>query len=114
MIKRLYKAIKEAVKGKPLKVRSPRWDNVREYHLEIYPTCAACGRNVNTQVHHIKPFHLYPELELDRNNLITLCENKETKCHLKIGHMGSWRRINPDVTQSASEFKENLSKTIEP
>ena len=49
-----------------------------------------------------------------RNNLITLCENKETKCHLKIGHLGSWRKINPDVAQSASEFKENLSKPIEP
>lgn len=113
MLKRFYNAIKEAVKGKPLKVRSPRWDNVREYHLEIYPTCAACGCNDNTQVHHIKPFHLYPELELDRNNLITLCENKETKCHLKIGHLGSWKKINPDVVQNASEFKENLSKPIE-
>ena len=25
-------------------------------------------------VHHVKPFHLYPQLELDENNLITVEE----------------------------------------
>ena len=47
MLTRLYKAIKEAVKGKPLKLRSPRWDDVRKIHLKSFPTCAACGSETN-------------------------------------------------------------------
>lgn len=108
MFKRIYKAIKEAAKGKPLKLRSSHWEALRQSHLETNPQCAACEGLVSMQVHHIKPFHIYPELELDKDNLITLCENKETKCHLKIGHLGSWRNENPDVVQNACAFKLEL------
>jgi len=101
MIKRLYKAIKEAVKGKPLAVRSSRWETVRKSHLKSFPTCAACGCDEHVQVHHIKPFHLYPELELEQSNLITLCENKEYQCHLNVGHLGSWKKENPNVVDDA-------------
>ena len=108
MFKRIYKAIKEAVNGKPLKVRSSRWEAVRGTHLETNSQCAACDGVISPQVHHIKPFHIYPELELDKDNLITLCENKETKCHLKIGHLGSWRKENPDVIKDAKDFKDKM------
>jgi len=101
MLTRLYKAIKEAVKGKPLKLRSPRWETVRKRHLKSFPACAACGCEQQLQVHHIKPFHLYPELELENSNLITLCENKGYQCHLNVGHLGSWKKENPNVVQDA-------------
>jgi 5-methylcytosine-specific restriction protein A len=115
MLTRLYKAIKEAVKGKPLKLRSPRWDDVRKIHLKSFPTCAACGSETNLQVHHIKPFHLYPELELDEENLITLCETKTHRCHFKIGHLGSWKKENPNVVQNALDAlikKQDASENI--
>ncbi len=106
MIKRFYKAIKEAFTGKPLKLRSPRWDEVRKIHLRKFPTCAACGCVTNLQVHHIKPFHLYPELELDEMNLITLCETKTFKCHFKIGHLSNWKKENPNVVMDALTFQK--------
>lgn len=106
MIKRLFKALTEAVKGKPLKLRSPRWDDARKRHLKRFPTCAACGSETNLQVHHIKPFHLYPELELDEENLITLCETKTHKCHFKIGHLNNWRRENPNVIEDSEKYLE--------
>jgi len=113
MLTRLYKAIKEAVKGKPLKLRSPRWDDVRKIHLKSFPACAACGSETNLQVHHIKPFHLYPELELDEENLITLCETKAHKCHFKIGHLNNWRRENPNVAEDAVEYSTKNQNALE-
>lgn len=105
MLKRLFKALTEAVKGKPLKLRSSRWETVRKRHLKAFPTCAACGCNQHLQVHHIKPFHLHPELELVDSNLITLCEGKGDRlCHLNIGHLGSFKKENPDVVKDAQEF----------
>ncbi len=62
--------------------RSSKWPAVREEWILEHPTCAACGAERDLHVHHIKPFHLHPELELDRGNLITLCREH----HFRIGH----------------------------
>ena len=53
------------------KERSPKWPHVEKLHLKLEPTCAACGSSKKLNVHHKKPFHLFPESELDLNNLIT-------------------------------------------
>ena len=45
--------------------RSYEWSKIRNEFLKENPTCAACGRNKKLEIHHIKPFHLNPELELD-------------------------------------------------
>ena len=100
-MKRILTAVKDLLKGKPLKLRSPKWDDVRDDFVEKHPSCAACGGKKKLQVHHIEPFHLKPERELDVENLIVLCEDK-TRCHLKIGHHGSWRKINPNVIKDAA------------
>ena len=111
MFKRLFKAVTEAVKGKPLAVRSSHWETVRKRHLKAFPTCAACGCDQHLQVHHIKPFHLHPELELEESNLITLCEGKgEHQCHLNIGHLGNFKRENPDVVKDAEEFLKRIKE----
>ena len=40
--------------------------------------CVRYGKSTAaTMVHHVKPFEHYPELKLDSNNLISLCN----KCH---------------------------------
>lgn len=75
--------------------RSPRWRHVRAAHLALHPCCLACGGNEGLEVHHICDFSTYPELELEPDNLVTLCGKG---CHLKYGHRGNWRRINPSVT----------------
>ena len=66
--------------------RSSLWPTVRKAHIEVEPYCALCGCQHDLEVHHIKPFHLHPELELAETNLITLCRH----CHLEAGHLGNW------------------------
>ena len=109
MIKRVLKAIKDLTKGKPLALRSSHWDEVRDSFLANNNSCAACGSKNNLQVHHIKPFHLFPEEELNLNNLITLCEGKNNKCHLNIGHHGNWKNNNPDVVNEAKKFLDLIN-----
>lgn len=81
-------------------VRSPRWQAVRHAHLKLFPTCAACGGSSELEVHHIKPYHVCPELELDPANLITLCESR--KCHFIYGHLYSWSSWNETVVHDAA------------
>jgi hypothetical protein len=69
--------------------------------------CACCGSTKKLNVHHKKPFHLFPELELDLNNLITLCMDKE--CHLKIGHGGDFKDYNPNVEEDCKKIKSDQS-----
>lgn len=75
--------------------RSSKWAGVRKNHLTKHPLCTACGKNKNLEVHHILPFHLFPELELEESNLITLCDGN--KCHIRIGHCFNWKAYNPFV-----------------
>lgn len=81
--------------------RSPRWWNVREKHLRSEPWCRFCGGTLKLEVHHVKPFHLFPHLELDPTNLITLCEAKGLNCHLMRGHLGNWHQWNPNIREQA-------------
>lgn len=78
-------------------IRSPGWRELREQHLKTHWSCVACGTRKSLNVHHVKPVALFPELELDPDNLITLCERD----HLHIGHLGDWQAWNPHVWQHA-------------
>jgi 5-methylcytosine-specific restriction enzyme A len=104
----------DAAKGKhPLSAaRSPHWPKVREEHLQIQPVCVVCGGSVKLNVHHIKPFHLHPELELDHKNLVTLCEAEKdgVNCHLLFGHLGNFRSFNKDVREDASQWGEKIKR----
>jgi 5-methylcytosine-specific restriction enzyme A len=109
MITRILAAVKEAVQGKPLSLRSPKWHGVRDAYLRDHSSCAACGGTIKLQVHHKQPFHLHPDLELDPANFITLCETV-TKCHLEIGHLGNWKNFNPNVVDDAAKSLTNHVK----
>ncbi len=76
--------------------RSPKWRHVEKAHLVAQPYCLGCGTVRHLQVHHVRPFHLHPELELDPNNLVTACMD-EPECHLRIGHGDSFRAFVPKV-----------------
>ena len=73
--------------------RSPEWNSLSKTFVKQNPLCAVCGCKDKVVPHHKKPFHLYPQLELDPANLVTLCP----KCHLLIGHLGSWKSYNPEI-----------------
>ncbi len=70
--------------------RSSQWKNIRNEYVKYYSVCQFCFKPVEV-VHHIQPFHLYRTLELDWNNLVSLCND----CHLKYGHFGDYRSFNP-------------------
>lgn len=79
--------------------RSPAWPALAKRYRAEHPTCAACGTRKAVQVHHIIPFHTDPGLELDEGNLISLCK---ARCHLKIGHGGSYKHYNPSAREDAA------------
>lgn len=91
--------------------RSGKWPRVRAAHIEQFPTCAACGSVYALNVHHIKPVWLYPKLELEPTNLITLCEEH----HYTVGHDAdgpfgpqkpNWKSWNPNVRLHAATMRE--------
>jgi 5-methylcytosine-specific restriction protein A len=86
--------------------RSGHWSTVRKNHLALHPTCAVCGGTEKLEVHHRRPFHLHPELELEPTNLVTLCESGKggVNCHLHFGHLGSFRSFNVDVLIDAATW----------
>jgi hypothetical protein len=85
--------------------RSSRWAIIRREHLENNPDCAACGRNKKLEVHHIQPFHLNPDLELDLNNLITLCDDP---CHFVFGHLMNYKSWNPNVVKDCETYHDKI------
>lgn len=93
--------------------RSTEWNKVRKEHLRLNSVCALCGSSKDLQVHHIKPFHIEPALELEPSNLITLCQSKYWgfNCHLLIGHGGNFRYENADLMEDIEHLKEIVEKT---
>jgi hypothetical protein len=90
--------------------RSGHWPTVRAVFLKDYSTCAVCGGTEKLEVHHIHPFHLHPERELDPENFITLCEaNKDGfDCHLGYGHLGNFKSWNVDVAKDAAYWNDKI------
>lgn len=96
--------IAETFGGAP---RSSRWPTVRKQHLAKEPACIACGRARELEVHHVEPFHLKPELELDPKNLCTLCADP---CHFVFGHLLDWRKCNPMVREDAARYFDRVTQ----
>ncbi len=91
--------------------RSSQWPRVRREHLEEHPYCIACGSRKKLRVHHLRPFHLFPELELDPGNLVTICQRKKygINCHLLVGHRGNFRKINFDCVRDARYWYDKMN-----
>ena len=108
----VLKNVRDVIQGKAElgKKRSSRWPTVRKHYLEVNSVCAVCGGNSKLEVHHIVPFHVDNSLELDPNNLITLCESKSygVVCHLFVGHLGNYKNINSNVREDAAYWKQKL------
>ncbi len=89
--------------------RSGGWAKVQKQHLTNNPFCAACGTKDNLEVHHVKPFHLHPELELDPANLITLCRKPGHNCHFVFGHLWDYKKSNPNVREDVERISRQRS-----
>ena len=111
MTHRLLKHVQDVVRGSaPLgKLRSPHWATVERKFKQNSPDCAVCGTIKKVEVHHKKPFHLHPELELDPSNLISLCRPH----HQWWGHLGDWKSFNPEVMIDANVWAKKIAKRPE-
>ena len=109
----IIKKIKDVIEGKASigHKRSSQWPTVRKHHIEKNPKCALCEGESKLEVHHIKPFHEHPELELEPTNLITLCESYSYGicCHRTVGHLGDYKKINPDVVKDVEIWNKKLT-----
>lgn len=92
--------------------RSSSWARVRSVHLLVHPYCEVCGTLENREVHHILPFHLYPQYELVPSNLFTLCRIH----HFGVGHDPDgpgdldpgWAVFNPAVREDSAALRAFL------
>jgi len=99
--------------------RSPHWATFRASFIkEAAKTgkdcCAACGVRHNPPfavlaLHHKESFHEHPEKELDYDNCIILCQ-EPNNCHLKIGHLGNFKKTNPNVVEDSRRMRANWNK----
>jgi 5-methylcytosine-specific restriction endonuclease McrA len=97
--------------GRPTESRSPHWPKTRRVYLLTHGACAICGYTLHLNVHHIKPFHLFPALELDPTNFITLGEKCPTgNHHFLFGHFGDWTKWNPDIELLARFILANFGQ----
>ncbi len=94
------------------KKRSSKWRKTRNAFKKKNPKCVVCGGKIKIEVHHIKPFHSHPELELEESNLMTLCERGKygIVCHQLIGHLGNYKRINNNVELDSIVWNYKIKK----
>jgi 5-methylcytosine-specific restriction enzyme A len=106
MSNRGYQMSKKPIDNK----RSAQWPKLRKGFLKG-KVCAACGGKKKLEAHHIKPFHLHPDLELDPSNLVALCEgNKDVNCHLVIGHSFDFKGFNSEAVVDAASIARKKSE----
>ena len=89
-------------------VRSPEWSKVRNDFIKENPLCEVCGKKGSrlepNQIHHLSPYHLFPEKELEKSNLATACR----RCHLLIFHLNSFRSYNLKAREDAKVLLEKI------
>lgn len=116
-IKQLIHWSDDVLAGKPAKMRSSQWSKVRDAAIKESPECQVCGNSTKKQlvVHHKKPFHLYPELELEPSNLAVVCEDGpgHLNCHLVVGHTGNFRQYNNNFDKDSAYIREMVRRTGE-
>ena len=81
--------------------RSSKWNKTRKAHIKKHKYCEICGKKKDIQVHHVVPFHVNPELELEPTNLISLCGRH----HLTFAHIGYWKSWNENIREDCKLWK---------
>jgi 5-methylcytosine-specific restriction enzyme A len=87
--------------------RSPGWSKFRYQHIR--DRCEVCGSEFFLELHHVQllelhhvqPFWQNPELELDPNNVITVCR----KHHFEWCHFFDWSSWNKDIRAWVDNIK---------
>jgi 5-methylcytosine-specific restriction endonuclease McrA len=101
---KLIRDIKDRLSGRvpPGTKRAGGWHTLQKKVIANVGKCEACPSKKKLEVHHVLPFHLNPERELDVTNLIVLCR----RCHQFLGHLDDWKAYNPFVRKDAEILVE--------
>jgi hypothetical protein len=91
-----------------LSKRSSGWSKLRNEIVDKHPYCTVCNGTKLLEAHHIEPFHIAPEKELDKENIIVLCNFR--RCHLKLGHLEDFKSWNVDVVEMAEYLYYKILK----
>jgi 5-methylcytosine-specific restriction endonuclease McrA len=86
--------------------RSSKWAKLRDSIVKEIGRCPVCNGIDFLTVHHIIPFHLNPELELNRDNLVVLCENPKMNCHFIFGHRRNWKDYNKNILEDIKVLRK--------
>lgn len=86
--------------------RSSTWSIFRKQHIK--KECEFCGTKGTLlsplELHHVLPFHEFPHLEEDPENVVTGCRN----CHLKFYHLRSFKSYDKDIKKVIADMKEKI------
>jgi 5-methylcytosine-specific restriction protein A len=80
--------------------RSPRWASFRREHIK--DKCEVCRKGHFLELHHIKPYHLFPEEETNSDNVVTVCRS----CHFSWCHFFSWKKFNSQIKSDIIRVNE--------
>lgn len=83
--------------------RSSKWAKFLLNLLNKNPKCWGCNKKSQTG-HHDKPFHEFPELELEESNIDIVC----VPCHFVLCHAGNWKLYVPDARKRLAWNLKNL------
>lgn len=86
--------------------RSPDWREVRNNFIRYNNKCVVCNTQKGLECHHKFPFHEFPELELNPQNLTTLCK----RCHLFIGHLGDYKCYNKAINEDITIWNKKITE----
>lgn len=86
--------------------RSSKWDKVRDAFIKQQGKCFVCGTRDALEAHHVVPFHIDKDHELDVNNLMALCRPH----HLLFGHLMDWQKFNPRVRVDAGQWQRKIKE----
>jgi len=104
----MFQYIKDWFRGYELGARSSRWRYVRRDYLKEHPRCEMCKGKKGLEVHHIRPVHLYPDLEEVVHNLITLCGWRGYSCHFIWGHLKNYKDWNGIIREDAKHLSDRV------
>ena len=78
------------------RTKGKNWRVYRSYKKAVkrrnHNKCVKCDSFRDLQLHHIKNYAEFPELRLDLNNSVPLCESCHTTFHYLYGYNGNGRR----------------------
>ena len=82
--------------------RSGKWTSFRKRHIK--DKCEVCKRTKRLELHHIVPFWVSPDIELDPLNVVTL----DRRCHFAFGHFFNWRDWNINIKTWIKDIYETI------